>query len=147
MRQAFAYCFVPQAHEYAGGVPQLEIRRIGLEPFSVLGARVIPFRLEHGRFRVLGFRIGNVAYCTDTNKIPDESWPLLEGVKILIIDALRFKSHPAHFGLQDALDVIERVNPERAYLTHMSHEFDYETLPAKLPGGVFMAYDGLRFQF
>jgi phosphoribosyl 1,2-cyclic phosphate phosphodiesterase len=68
-------------------------------------------------------------------------------VRILIIDALRYKSHPAHFGLNDALDVIERVNPDRAYLTHMSHEFDYETLSASLPGGVEMAYDGLRFRF
>jgi phosphoribosyl 1,2-cyclic phosphate phosphodiesterase len=88
-----------------------------------------------------------MAYCTDVSEIPDLSWRLLEGVRYLVIDCLRYKPHPAHFGLNDALDVIERLNPERAFLTHMSHELDYEVLPTSLPGGVEMGYDGLRFRF
>jgi len=115
--------------------------------FAVLDQEVTRIPLLHSSFNVFGFRFGDLAYCTDVSEIPDASWPLLNGVRILIIDALRYKSHPAHFGLNDALDVIERVNPDRAYLTHMSHEFDYETLSASLPGGVEMAYDGLRFRF
>ena len=97
---------------------------------------------------MFGFRIEDVAYCTDVSGIPETSWPLLEGkVRILIIDALRFKPHPAHFGLDQALEVIERLGPEKAYLTHMSHEFDYLVLNPKLPAGVEMGYDGLSFIF
>ena len=144
LRMAFAYAFEPRAHEYAGGVPQLEIRRIGLAPFSVLGARVIPIRLEHGRFRVLGFRIGNVAYCTDTNRIPDESWPLLEGLDVLILDALRYKPHPTHFSLDEAVQVAERLRPRQTYLTHISHEMEHDAVNAALPPNIQLAYDGLK---
>jgi len=146
IRQTFSYAFVDEAAPI-GFVPKLYFHRIGPEPFAVLDQEVAPIPLLHSSFNVFGFRFGDLAYCTDVSEIPDASWPLLNGVRILIIDALRYKSHPAHFGLNDALDVIERVNPDRAYLTHMSHEFDYETLSASLPGGVEMAYDGLRFRF
>ncbi len=101
----------------------------------------------HNWYNVFGFRIDDVAYCTDVSEIPASSWPLLEGVRVLVIDALRYKPHPAHFGLDQALEVIERLGPEKAYLTHMSHEFDYEELNPKLPAGVEMAYDGLTFVF
>lgn len=146
IRQTFSYAFADEAAPL-GFVPKLYFHRITADPFNVLDQRVMPIPLLHSSFNVFGFRFGDLAYCTDVSEIPDASWPLLDGVRILVIDALRYKSHPAHFGLHDALDAIERVNPERAYLTHMSHEFDYETLPASLPGGVEMAYDGLRFRF
>ena len=146
IRQTFSYAFVDEAAPI-GFVPKLFFHRITNEPFDVLGETVTPIPLLHSVFNVFGFRIGDMAYCTDVNEIPESSWPLFEGVRTLIIDALRYKSHPAHMGLNDALDAIERVNPEKAYLTHMSHEFDYETLSAQLPGGVEMAYDGLRFRF
>ena len=129
---------------HPGAVPQLEPRTIGLESLQILGAEIIPLRLEHGpRFRVLGFRIGNIAYCTDTNFIPDESFELLKGVDTFIVDALRFEPHPTHFHVQAALDAIERVAPRRAYLTHLSHELDYWEMLEKLPSGVELAYDGL----
>ncbi len=107
----------------------------------------MPVPLVHGGFNVLGFRIGDVAYCTDVNRIPEASWPRLEGVRTLVIDALRFKPHPTHFSLDEALDVIARLKPERAFLTHTSHEFDYEETNRALPPGVELAYDGLRFDF
>ncbi len=144
LRRSFDYCFVPRAHEYAGGVPQIEIRRIGLEPFSLLGARVIPIRLEHGKFKVLGYRVGNVAYCTDTNHIPDESWPLLEGLDVLILDALRFQPHPTHFCLDEAIDVAQRLRPRQTYFTHISHEMEHEKVSSQLPPGIALAYDGLQ---
>jgi phosphoribosyl 1,2-cyclic phosphate phosphodiesterase len=146
VRQTFSYAFTDESAP-VGFVPKLYFHRINDTPFRVLDELITPVPLIHSVFNVFGFRIGDIAYCTDVNEIPEASWPLLEGVRVLIIDALRFKSHPAHMGLNDALEVIERVNPEHAYLTHMSHEFDYETLPASLPGGVEMAYDGLRFRF
>lgn len=145
IRRVFSYAFVEEAP--IGFVPKLEFRRIAGRPFEVLGQTVVPIPLIHSRFDVLGFRFDDVAYCTDVSEIPPESWPLLEGVRILILDCLRFKPHPAHMCLEQALEVVDRLQPEKTYLTHMSHEFDYEILNPNLPGGVEMAYDGLRFMF
>jgi phosphoribosyl 1,2-cyclic phosphate phosphodiesterase len=148
IRTAFAYAFGPAAEQLSAGyIPKLTFERIGTEPFTVLGERITPIPLEHAHFDVLGFRIGDVAYCTDVSAIPRASWPLLEGVRFLIIDALRYRSHPAHFGLNDALDVIARLQPERAFLTHTSHDLDYDMVNAQLPRGVEMAYDGQQFEF
>jgi phosphoribosyl 1,2-cyclic phosphate phosphodiesterase len=149
IRQAFSYAFHPSGDDLpAGTLPRLEIRRINTTPFEVLGEQFTPIPLIHGRFNCLGFRIGNVAYCTDVNAIPDTSWPLLEGLDVFIVDALRpEKPHPAHFSLEQALEAIDRVKPKQAYLTHMSHTMDYDLLIKTLPPHVAPAHDGLRFQF
>jgi phosphoribosyl 1,2-cyclic phosphate phosphodiesterase len=144
IRKSFDYAFAADAMMYAGGVPQIEFRRITTEPFELLSQRVIPIRLAHGKFRVLGFRFGNIAYCTDTNEIPPESWPLLQGLDVLILDALRQKSHPTHFSLAEAVDVARRVGAKRTYFTHMSHDLEHEATNASLPEGMELAYDGLR---
>jgi phosphoribosyl 1,2-cyclic phosphate phosphodiesterase len=149
IRSIFSYAF----HEHAariprGGVPQVEFVRI--EPgreFHALGQAVMPIRLHHGRFQVLGFRVGDLAYCTDVNRIPDESWPLLEGLDVLVLDALRYEPHPTHFTLDEALAAIGRLRPRVAYLTHLSHVFDHERTEAALPSGVRLAYDGLSLDF
>lgn len=147
IRTAFNYAFAPP--EATGGyVPKLTLHRISAsESFEVLGQRVTPIPLEHAWFNVLGFRIGDMAYCTDVSSIPRESYKLLEDLDVLVVDALRLEPHPAHFGLGQALDVIDKLQPKKAYLTHMSHELDYETLNSNLPPGVEMAYDGLTFPF
>jgi len=148
IRTSYDYAFKdpdPNAHELAA--PHFVTERIGLEPFQLLGQWIRPIRLMHGRLPVLGFRIGDVAFCTDVNRIPDESWPLLAGLDVLIIDALHEKPHPTHFSVDQALEVIARVQPKRAYLTHISHRLEYATMNAKLPAGVEMAYDGLRIPF
>jgi phosphoribosyl 1,2-cyclic phosphate phosphodiesterase len=148
VRQAFAYAFAPGVEALPlGMVPHLRIVRIGREPFEVLGERVVPVPLEHAHYHVLGFRFDDVAYCTDVSRIPDESWPLLEGLRVLVLDALRPKPHPAHFSLDEALDVIARLRPERAYLTHMGHELEHAETNRRLPPGVELAYDGLSFAF
>ena len=148
IRRAFSYAFEPPPPDAPAFIlPSLAFRRIGAEPFEVLGETVTPVPLVHGRFSVLGFRVGNLAYCTDVNVIPDASWPLLQGLDTLILDCLRpGESHPSHFGLTDALPVVERLRPKRTYLTHMSHKFDYDR-PPPLPPGVELAYDGLRIEF
>src|SRR5439155_10454377 len=110
--------------------------RITDEPFQVLGQRVTPIPLIHDQYDVFGFRIGDVAYCTDVNRIPEPSWPLLDGLQVLVLDALRYKPHPAHLSLNEAVEIIERVKPRRAYLTHMSHDLDHETVNRQLPPGV-----------
>ena len=145
IRQSFDYAFyeVPRA-THAGARPQLSFHRIGLEPFEVLGQRVVPLRLQHGSFDVLGFRFGKVAYCTDTNHIPAETWPLLEGLDVLIIDALRDRPHATHFGLGEAVAAAERIGAKQTYFTHMSHELEHEATNAKLPPTMQLAYDGLR---
>ena len=148
IRTAFAYAFGPEADSLPSGmIPKLSFERIGTEPFRVLGETIIPIPLVHAHFDVLGFRIGDVAYCTDVSQIPRESWPRLEGLRVLVLDALRFKPHPAHFGLQQALDAIQQFEPERAYLTHMSHELEHEEINRMLPPNVQLAYDGLSFEF
>ena len=149
MRRAFPYVFHDHPPDMPlGAVPKLDVRRLTGAPFEVLGQRVTPVPLNHGSFKVFGFRFGDgLAYCTDVSEVPPASWPLLEGVRVLVIDALRFKPHPAHLSLGQALEVIERVRPETAYLTHMSHEFDYEAVSATLPPGVRMAHDGLKIEF
>lgn len=148
IRSAFSYAFgPPDPDQHYGAIPQLELRRIGLDPFELLGNQIQPIRLIHGKLPVLGFRIGNVAFCTDVSYIPDESWPLLEGLDVLIIDALRDEPHATHFGIGQALDAINRVKPKRAYLTHVSHYLEYHTTNARLPPGVELSYDGLRIPF
>jgi phosphoribosyl 1,2-cyclic phosphate phosphodiesterase len=145
IRKSFDYAFTEDIESlHAGAVPQLSFVPISTEPFDVLGARVQPLRLLHGRFKVLGFRFGNVAYCTDTNQIPEESWPLLEGLDVLILDALRPRRHATHFSLDEAIEVAERVQPKRTLFTHMSHELEHEATRAMLPKGMDLAYDGLK---
>ncbi|HVX12520.1 MAG TPA: MBL fold metallo-hydrolase [Pirellulales bacterium] len=145
IRRSFDYAFEGEVDPmHPGAVPQLTITRITTAPFSLLGAHVTPIRLRHGRFQVLGFRFGNVAYCTDTNGIPDESWPLLEGLDLLILDALRPRPHATHFSLQEAIDVAQRVGAKRTLFTHLSHELEHAATAAALPPGMDLAYDGLK---
>lgn len=142
--KSFDYAFDPPQGMHVGGVPQLALQTIGTEPFDVLGARLTPVRLRHGdQFDVLGFRIGNVAYCTDTNGISDESMQLLQGLDVLILDALRPRPHATHFSLQEAVDVARRLKPQRTFFTHMSHELDHAKTSRQLPEGMELAYDGL----
>jgi phosphoribosyl 1,2-cyclic phosphate phosphodiesterase len=103
-----------------------------------------PFRLNHGDIDALGFRFGSVAYTPDVKLIPQESFQFLEGLDLWIIDALRYRDHPTHFSLTDALTAIERFRPKRAVLTNLHTDMDYETLRARLPEGVEPAFDGMR---
>src|ERR1700722_1287787 len=144
IRQTFGYAFGADAESMNRGyLPRLTFQTIDEAPFQVLGQMVTPIPLIHAHFNVLGFRFGDVAYCTDVNKIPRESWPLLEGLQVLVLDALRPRPHPAHFSLEEAVEVIQKVQPARAYLTHMSHELDHEATNRQLPRNVELAYDGL----
>lgn len=145
IRKSFDYAFSADAHSHPGAVPQLAIQHVGLEPFEILGARVAPIRLKHGRrFEVLGFRFGNVAYCTDANAIPPESMERLTGLDVLILDALRPRGHATHFSLEEAVKVAMELAPRQTYFTHMSHELEHEATNAALPAGMALAYDGLR---
>ena len=137
----FAYIFEPPRQK-GGGLPQLSLFRLA-GAFSLGGVEVVPVPLFHGVMPVLGFRLGSFAYLTDCNRIPDDSWTLLQGVRTVIIDALRHKPHSTHFSLAEAADVVARLGAERAWFTHISHDLGHAATCASLPPGVALAYDGL----
>ena len=141
LRRTFYYVFDGKPRQ-GGGVPELEPHEIDA-PLAIGGVRITPVPLWHGRMPILGFRFGSFAYLTDCNRIPDESWPLVEGVETLVIDALRDKQHSTHFTVQEALEVIHRLRPRRAFMTHMTHDLGHAATNARLPAGVELAYDGL----
>ena len=147
IRQSYNYAFEPPRNNHRGAVPALEFVRISGEPFTLLGQLVRPIRLWHGNLPVLGFRFGDVAFCTDVSRIPDESWTLLEGLDVLVLDALRDEPHPTHLNIEQALKVVERVKPKRTYFTHIAHTLDHAATNARLPAGVELAYDGLQIPF
>jgi phosphoribosyl 1,2-cyclic phosphate phosphodiesterase len=141
LRQTFGYIFTgPDAP--GGGIPQIVLSHIA-GPFSLGGAEVVPVPIMHGPRRILGFRVGSFAYLTDCSRIPEESWPLVEGVRTLVVDALRERPHPTHFSVSEALEVVARLSPERAYFTHVCHDLPHAATCARLPSGVELAYDGL----
>lgn len=146
LKRSFDYAFKEHnATLPAGAIPHLELRRISAgEPFTLLGTSISPFRLWHGRFAVLGFRIGDIAYCTDTNQVPPEAWPCLEGLEVLILDCLRPRPHATHFSLDEAIEIARRVGARRTLFTHMSHELEHAATTNMLPSGMELAYDGLR---
>ena len=141
VQRAFAYIFAPGT-AVGGGIPQLVPFRLG-GPFSLGGQEIVPVPLWHGQRPILGFRIGRFAYLTDCNAIPETSWPLLEGVELLIVDALRRKKHPTHFNVDEAIAVVERLRPQRAWFTHICHDLGHAETCASLPSGVELAYDGM----
>jgi phosphoribosyl 1,2-cyclic phosphate phosphodiesterase len=144
IRRVYDYAFVEGAAGYAGGVPQLAFHSIGQEPFEVLGATVTPLRLHHGKFAVLGFRVGNVAYCTDCNALSDTARANLQGIEVLILDALRDREHPTHFSLEQAIETARSLGARRTYFTHMCHDLEHEATNRRLPPGMELAHDGLR---
>ena len=107
------------------------------------GHEVIPVPLYHGARPILGLRFGAFAYLTDCNRIPDASWPMLEGLDVVVIDALRDRPHPTHFTVDEAVEASRRIAARRTYFTHMCHDLPHAATSARLPDGVELAYDGL----
>lgn len=144
IRQMFAYVFDP-ATPKGGGIPDVVLREIEgpFEPDGARGVRVIPVPVLHGDRPVLGFRIGRFAYLTDCSRIPEPSWPLLEGLDVLVLDALRERPHPTHFSLGEAVEAARRIAAGRTYFTHICHDLPHEATCARLPDGMALAYDGL----
>ncbi|GHT64609.1 hydrolase [Bacteroidia bacterium] len=124
------------------GIPNLELQIIENKPFSVSGIEIIPVRLMHAQLPIFGFRIGNFAYLTDLKTIPEEEYEKLQGLDILVINALMPREHISHQNIEQALERIRKINPRRAYLTHMSHRFGLHAVMEKtLPANVFIAFD------
>jgi len=150
VRARFDYCFAsPPGSEYP---PILtEHRIVPGRPVTIAGEggpiAVLPIRQAHGDIGSLGFRFGDLAYSCDLSGLPPESVAALAGLEVWIVDALRYAPHPSHFSLADALGWIERIRPERAILTNLHADLDYEALRAQLPPHVEPAFDGLRIEF
>lgn len=141
LQREFSYAF---AKEKYPGVPELSIHRIANNRFEAAGIPVIPIQAMHAEMPVSGFRIGNFTYLTDANFITDEELEKIKGSEVFVINALRHEHHYSHFNLQEALEIIRRVNPKRAYLTHISHRLGlHSDLEKELPANVLVSYDGL----
>jgi phosphoribosyl 1,2-cyclic phosphate phosphodiesterase len=140
LRRIFAYAFEPAPYP---GVPRIVAHRIEGD-FNLLGLEVEPLTVIHGQLPVTAYRIGGFAYATDCNHIPDETCERLMGLELLVLDALRFKKHPTHMALDQALGYIEKLKPHRALLTHISHDIKHAETSGHLPENVEIAYDGLE---
>jgi phosphoribosyl 1,2-cyclic phosphate phosphodiesterase len=143
LERTFWYVFAPT--QRGGSKPQITLHEV-TGPFDLLGLRVTPFSVMHGRIPILGYRIGPMAYITDGSELPDETVEALQGIDVLVINALRRDPHPTHFNLAGALAAVARIKPRRAFLTHISHDLDHASLAAELPSGVAPAYDGLSLE-
>jgi len=141
LKRMFPYAFRYDP-DYPSAKPLLEAVEV-TGPFELFGRTVIPVPLMHGKMRVLGYRIGDFAYCTDCSDIPSESVALLRDLEVLVLDALRFTPHPTHFNLPQAIEWAERIGARRTFLTHIAHEIKHASVEPTLPEGVSLAYDGL----
>ena len=143
LEKRFDYVF-ETVNKYPG-TPSLKINEINDNPFTIGNLDVVPVNVWHHKLQVYAFRFGDFAYVTDAKTIEEEELEKLKGVKVLTVNALRKEPHLSHFNLEEALDFIKKVNPERAYLTHISHLLGFhEEVEKELPKNVFLAYDNLK---
>ena len=141
LRQEYSYAFAENRYP---GAPEWEIHTIDERPFSINGMEVTPIRAKHYRLPVLGYRIGDIAYCTDMNHIPEEEFGKLHNLNHFVINCVRRGRHISHFSLEGALEIARHVGAAHTWLTHLSHQLPrYEELAEELPEGVLPAYDGL----
>lgn len=141
IRHQFNYIW--EATQVGGGLPKVRLIPVR-RAFSIHGLQVAPVPVKHGCLTVYGYRIGDLAYISDVSHIPDESHPLLDGIRTLIIDAVRYRHHSTHFNLEEALAAARRIGSERTILTHLNHNFLHGKLAEELPDGVEPGRDGLR---
>ncbi|KPV40133.1 beta-lactamase [Thiohalorhabdus denitrificans] len=143
-RQRFHYCFGdPPPPERGWYIPVLEARPL-TESLQWGSVTVTPVPVEHGRWPIYGYRFNGLAYLTDVKRIPEEGLALLEGLEVLILDCLRYREHPTHLRVDEAVALAERIGAKRTVFTHFTHDIDFEQLAGELPEGMEPAYDGLR---
>jgi phosphoribosyl 1,2-cyclic phosphate phosphodiesterase len=144
LHREYAYAFVEKKYS---GVPRMDLHTITEAPFFIKQTKIIPIRGLHCKLPVLGFRIDDMVYLTDMNAISDESMQSIKGCKSLVINALRKEPHGSHFTLTQALNIIDTVEPQQAFLTHISHQLGrHAEVQNELPANVFLAYDGLTIE-
>lgn len=145
LKREFYYVF--QEKKYPG-IPKVSLNRIDDDPFTLMGEEILPLNVLHYKLPVKAFRVRDLAYITDANYITDDAFEKLQGIRILIINALRKEKHLSHFNLEEALEIVDLLKPEQTYLTHISHLMGtHKEVSEELPDGVQIAYDGLKFEF
>ena len=142
--RCFGYAFKAPTPDQKVFRPHLVHREIMDEPFQIGPMTWKPIRLFHGTLPILGFRVGKLAYCTDVNLIPEESFELLADLDLLVLDALQRTPHTTHFSLDQAMEVVDRVKPKMARFTHIAHSMGHAATNATLPDHIQLAYDGER---
>lgn len=144
LKREFSYIFNDNPYP---GIPKVNIRNITKKPFFIGNIEFIPIEVMHYKMPVLGFRVGNFTYITDARTITNTEKEKVKGTKILIVNALRISEHISHFNLEQALEFIAEIKPQKAYLTHISHLLGkHADIQKILPENVFLAYDGLHFE-
>lgn len=141
LRRVFAYAWDPSGSK-GGGVPRLRLLEV-TGSFCLGHSEVVPVPIYHGTQPILGYRVDAFAYLTDCSAVPETSWSLLEGVEVLVLDALRHRPHPTHLTVTEAIKVAARIGARQTYFTHMCHDLSHVETCAALPVGVTLAYDGL----
>jgi len=142
IKSTFHYVFADSKYP---GIPKMNLHLIENKPFIIDELEFIPIRCYHHKLPVYGFRVGDLTYITDTNSIPKEELKKIKGTKYLIINALRKEKHISHFNLEEALGIINEIRPEKAFLTHLSHNFGkHDDIEIELPENVFVGFDGLK---
>jgi phosphoribosyl 1,2-cyclic phosphate phosphodiesterase len=143
VRKEYSYVFAE--YQYPG-VPKMRLNPVNDYGFTIKGINLIPLRVFHYRLPVYGFRIGDFAYITDANYIPEETKERLFGVKYFVINALRKEKHISHFSLREAIDIVREVSPRKAFITHISHQMGlHKEVTATLPPEIMLAFDGQSF--
>ena len=145
LRKRFEYIF--QVENRYEGAPSVEVFEVENEPFYLFGKKVIPIQIQHGLLPIIGYRIENLVYITDAKYIENKELSKIYKVDTLIINALRKKEHPTHLNLEEALNIVKEVKPQRAYFTHISQDMGfYEEVQPTLPKNTFLAYDNLTIE-
>ncbi len=141
VRRMFAYVFDPRTPQ-GGGLPQLSLLQVG-GPFSFGRRTFVPVPVKHGSLPILGYRVGGFAYLTDCSEIPDSSFPQLDRLDVLVLDALRHRRHSTHFNIEQAVEAAIRIGARRTYFTHMTHDLPHAATCTELPAAMTLAHDGL----
>ena len=144
LKAEFAYVFSENKYP---GAPGVEVNEIGNSPFDINGVTVVPIQVYHHKLPVFGYRIADFTYITDANYIPDVEIEKIRGTRVLVLNALQINAHISHFNLGEALEMVDRIQPEQAYFTHISHRLGLsQEIEKSLPPNVSLAYDGLKIQ-
>ena len=144
IKEQFPYIFTPGRYF---GAPQLNLHPITNNPFVIGDFNFTPVQVMHQEMKVFGYRIGDFTYITDANYISPTELEKIRGSKVIVINALRHSRHISHFSLNESLEILNDLKPEKAYLTHISHFLGkYDEVEHKLPEGVHLAYDGLQIE-
>lgn len=144
LRNMFRYIF--DANYKFGGLAEVELRPI-TGPIELFGARFEPVTVIHGETEIYGFRFGSAAYLTDHSTVPESSFPCLQGLDVLFLDALRHKPHPTHSTVENSLRIVQQLKPKRAFFTHICHDLPHAETNAMLPPNVQLSYDGMKLDF